>query len=46
MKRKQQELEEAKRREAGAAQGGNAFGLPEQGAQDFDLPDEFKKFMG
>ncbi|WP_405863712.1 signal recognition particle protein [Streptomyces sp. NBC_01515] len=46
MKRKQQELEEAKRREAGAAPGGNAFGLPEQGGQDFELPDEFKKFMG
>ncbi|MET8577440.1 signal recognition particle protein [Streptomyces sp. NPDC005012] len=45
MKRKQQELEEAQRREA-AAQGGNAFGLPQQGAKDFELPDEFKKFMG
>ncbi len=45
MKRKQQELEAAQRREA-AAQGGNAFGLPQQGGQDFELPDEFKKFMG
>ncbi|MEU8790033.1 signal recognition particle protein [Streptomyces sp. NPDC048643] len=46
MKRKLQEEEEAARREAGA-QGGNAFGLPQQGAQeDFELPDEFKKFMG
>ena len=46
MKRKQQEEEEAARREAGAT-GGNAFGLPQQGAQeDFELPDEFKKFMG
>lgn len=45
MKRKQQELEEAQRREA-QAQGGNALGLPQQGAQDFELPDEFKKFMG
>ncbi|MEH0550136.1 signal recognition particle protein [Streptomyces sp. B21-101] len=45
MKRKQQELEAAQRREA-QAQGGNALGLPQQGAQDFELPDEFKKFMG
>ncbi len=38
-------LEAAQRREA-AAQGG-AFGLPgQQGGQDFELPDEFKKFMG
>jgi signal recognition particle subunit SRP54 len=44
MKRKQQELEEAQRREAAAQ--GNAFGVPQQGAQDFELPDEFKKFMG
>lgn len=45
MKRKQQEQEEAARR-AAAAEGGNAFGLPQQGAKDFELPDEFKKFMG
>ncbi len=29
-----------------AAQNGGAFGLPQQGGQDFELPDEFKKFMG
>jgi signal recognition particle subunit SRP54 len=46
MKRKQQEDEAAARREAGAQSGG-AFGLPAgQQAQDFELPDEFKKFMG
>jgi signal recognition particle subunit SRP54 len=46
MKRKQQEQEEAARR-AAAAQGGNAFGVPgQQAPQDFELPDEFKKFMG
>jgi signal recognition particle subunit SRP54 len=45
MKRKQQEQEEAARR-AAAAQNGGAFGLPGQQAQDFELPDEFKKFMG
>jgi signal recognition particle subunit SRP54 len=46
MKRKQQEQEEAARR-AAAAQGGNAFGVPgQQPPQDFELPDEFKKFMG
>ncbi|MCD9876715.1 signal recognition particle protein [Streptomyces guryensis] len=46
MKRKQQEQEEAARR-AAAAQGGNAFGVPgQQATQDFELPDEFKKFMG
>lgn len=45
MKRKQQEQEEAARR-AAAAQGG-ALGLPgQQAPQDFELPDEFKKFMG
>jgi signal recognition particle subunit SRP54 len=45
MKRKQQEQEEAARR-AAAAEGG-AFGLPgQQAGQDFELPDEFKKFMG
>jgi signal recognition particle subunit SRP54 len=44
MKRKQQEQEEAERR---AAQGGSAFGVPgQQAPQDFELPDEFKKFMG
>ncbi|MEU9758042.1 signal recognition particle protein, partial [Streptomyces althioticus] len=45
MKRKQQEQEEAARR-AAAAEGGGAFGLPQQGGKDFELPDEFKKFMG
>lgn len=45
MKRKQQEQEEAARR-AAAAQSGGALGLPQQGGQDFELPDEFKKFMG
>jgi signal recognition particle subunit SRP54 len=46
MKRKQQEQEEAARR-AAAAQGGGAFGVPgQQAPQDFELPDEFKKFMG
>ncbi|MFG2502658.1 signal recognition particle protein [Streptomyces sp. NPDC048441] len=46
MKRKQQEQEDAARREQ-AAQEGGAFGLPAgQQAQDFELPDEFKKFMG
>jgi signal recognition particle subunit SRP54 len=44
MKRKQQEQEEAARR-AAAAEGG-AFGLPQQSDQEFELPDEFKKFMG
>jgi signal recognition particle subunit SRP54 len=44
MKRKQQEQEAAARR-AAAAQGG-AFGLPQQDGQNFELPDEFKKFMG
>ncbi len=46
MKRKQQEEEAAARREA-AGQAGGAFGLPGgQQPQDFELPDEFKKFMG
>jgi signal recognition particle subunit SRP54 len=45
MKRKQQEQEEAARR-AAAAQAGGALGLPQQGGQDFELPDQFKKFMG
>ncbi|MER7047693.1 signal recognition particle protein [Streptomyces jumonjinensis] len=46
MKRKADEQAAATRREEAAAQGG-AFGLP-AGAQgkDFELPDEFKKFMG
>ncbi|MFI6288831.1 signal recognition particle protein [Streptomyces sp. NPDC051018] len=45
MKRKAEEEAAAARREQ-AAQGG-AFGLPAGGqAQDFELPDEFKKFMG
>jgi signal recognition particle subunit SRP54 len=45
MKRKQQEQEAAARR-AAAGQGGNAFGLPQQSDQEFELPDEFRKFMG
>jgi signal recognition particle subunit SRP54 len=46
MKRKQQEEEEAARREA-AGQSGNAFGLPAADQdKNFELPDEFKKFMG
>ncbi|MFI1015655.1 signal recognition particle protein [Streptomyces sp. NPDC020965] len=45
MKRKAEEQAAATRREE-AAQGG-AFGLPAgTQAQDFELPDEFKKFMG
>lgn len=44
MKRKAEEQAEAARREA-AAQGG-AFGLPAQEDKNFELPDEFKKFMG
>jgi len=48
MKRKQQEQEAAARRAAArnGAAGGNAFGLPQQGGKDFELPEEFKKFMG
>ncbi|MET9511709.1 signal recognition particle protein [Streptomyces flavidovirens] len=46
MKRKLEEQAAAERREQ-AAQSGGALGLPAgQGAQDFELPDEFKKFMG
>lgn len=47
MKRKAEEQAAAERREQAAAQG-NAFGVPDQGApgKDFELPDEFKKFMG
>ncbi|MFF0741954.1 signal recognition particle protein [Streptomyces sp. NPDC004111] len=46
MKRKAEEQAAAERREQ-AAQGGGAFGLPAgQGGKDFELPDEFKKFMG
>ncbi|MFD7496825.1 signal recognition particle protein [Streptomyces sp. NPDC059832] len=44
MKRKAEEQAAAARREQ-AAQGG-AFGLPAQDDQNFELPDEFKKFMG
>ncbi|MFF2962873.1 signal recognition particle protein, partial [Streptomyces sp. NPDC057963] len=44
MKRKAEEQAAAARREQ-AAQGG-AFGLPAQDDKDFELPDEFKKFMG
>ncbi|MFE6160407.1 signal recognition particle protein [Streptomyces sp. NPDC056486] len=49
MKRQQEEQEAAARREqAGqAGQEGGAFGLPAgQQGQNFELPDEFKKFMG
>ncbi|MEU8888883.1 signal recognition particle protein [Streptomyces sp. NPDC048442] len=46
MKRKAEEQAEAERREQ-AAQNGGAFGLPAgQDSKDFELPDEFKKFMG
>ncbi|MFD7893888.1 signal recognition particle protein [Streptomyces sp. NPDC059568] len=47
MKRKAEEQAAAARREEAAAQPGGAFGLP-AGDQDknFELPDEFKKFMG
>ncbi|MGN5637875.1 signal recognition particle protein, partial [Streptomyces sp. AC154] len=45
MKRKAEEAAEAARREQ-AAQGG-ALGLPAgQEDKNFELPDEFKKFMG
>ncbi|MFD8958076.1 signal recognition particle protein [Streptomyces anulatus] len=43
MKRKAEEAAAAERREQ-AAQGG-AFGLPAQEDKNFELPDEFKKFM-
>ncbi|WP_344499851.1 signal recognition particle protein [Streptomyces enissocaesilis] len=46
MKRKLEEQAAAERREQ-AAQSGGALGLPAgQSGQDFELPDEFKKFMG
>ncbi|MFF5085639.1 signal recognition particle protein [Streptomyces niveus] len=46
MKRKQEEQAAAARREE-AAQAGGAFGLPAAEAdKNFELPDEFKKFMG
>ncbi|MFI0940022.1 signal recognition particle protein [Streptomyces sp. NPDC021020] len=49
MKRKAEEAAAASRREEqqnqGAGQDGSPFGLP-GGGQDFELPDEFKKFMG
>ncbi|MEY2230033.1 signal recognition particle protein [Streptomyces virginiae] len=52
MKRKEEEAAAAARREQGPqaiepAAGGNPFGLPTGGQNggDFDLPDEFKKFM-
>ncbi|MFF5272835.1 signal recognition particle protein [Streptomyces sp. NPDC000133] len=45
MKRKAEEQAAAARREQAAAQGG-AFGLPAQEDKNFELPDEFKKFMG
>lgn len=44
MKRKAEEAAAAERREQAAAQGG-AFGLPAQEDKNFELPDEFKKFM-
>ncbi|MFE5742046.1 signal recognition particle protein [Streptomyces celluloflavus] len=46
MKRKAEEEAEAARREA--AQAGNPLGLPQGGdqPQNFELPEEFKKFMG
>ncbi|WP_326768105.1 signal recognition particle protein [Streptomyces sp. NBC_01591] len=44
MKRKAEEQAAAARREQ-AAQGG-ALGLPAQDDKNFELPDEFKKFMG
>jgi signal recognition particle subunit SRP54 len=49
MKRKAEEQAAAARREQqqnqDPQQGGSPFGLP-GGGQDFELPDEFKKFMG
>ncbi|MET7872779.1 signal recognition particle protein [Streptomyces cyaneofuscatus] len=45
MKRKAEEAAAAERREQAAAQGG-ALGLPAQEDKNFELPDEFKKFMG
>ncbi|MFI8904019.1 signal recognition particle protein [Streptomyces albidoflavus] len=46
MKRKAEEEAAAARREQGA-QEGSPFGLPAgQPGKDFELPDEFKKFMG
>ncbi|WP_329174226.1 signal recognition particle protein [Streptomyces sp. NBC_01477] len=49
MKRKADAAAAAARREEqqvqGDGQGGSPFGLP-SGGQDFELPDEFKKFMG
>ncbi|MGW4232995.1 signal recognition particle protein [Streptomyces sp. NPDC004980] len=45
MKRQAEEQAAAARREQAAAQGG-AFGLPAQEDKNFELPDEFKKFMG
>ncbi|MFI7235055.1 signal recognition particle protein [Streptomyces cyaneofuscatus] len=45
MKRKAEEAAAAERREQTAAQGG-AFGLPAQEDKNFELPDDFKKFMG
>ncbi|MEV7656124.1 signal recognition particle protein [Streptomyces anulatus] len=44
MKRKAEEAAAAERREQ-AAQGGAALGLPAQDGKNFELPDEFKKFM-
>ena len=46
MKRKAEEEAAAARREA--AQAGNPLGLPQGGQdpQNFELPEEFKKFMG
>jgi signal recognition particle subunit SRP54 len=51
MKRKEEAAAAAARREQqgqgpGQESGGSPFGLPGGGGQDFDLPDDFKKFMG
>jgi signal recognition particle subunit SRP54 len=45
MKRKAEEQAAAARREQAAQ--GNAFGLPAgEPGKDFELPEDFKKFMG
>ncbi|QIQ02446.1 signal recognition particle protein [Streptomyces liangshanensis] len=47
MKRKLDEQAAATRRESGESSPGNAFGLPTgEPDKNFELPDEFKKFMG
>jgi signal recognition particle subunit SRP54 len=45
MKRKAEAAAAAARREQQGQEGDSPFGLP-AGGQDFELPDEFKKFMG